>query len=53
MNEAETFYEMGYLYSEMGKKPESIRNWKKSLQYYKKIKHSNMISKIESLLKPH
>ncbi len=51
MNEAETSYEIGLLYSQMGNKKEAARYLRESMEYYEKINEKKMSETIENLLK--
>jgi len=51
MNQAETYFELAFLYLEKNNYYRAIDCWKKALKYYRKINNDWMISKIQLLIK--
>ena len=50
LNYAETALEIGILYKKMKKNDQAIRYLNLSLNYYKSIKHTELIDRIKNLL---
>jgi tetratricopeptide (TPR) repeat protein len=50
LNRAETYQELGVLYKEMGKLPQSKENFKLALEFFKKINSEPDITNLENLL---